>query len=204
MNNIPRFVFNAKLAAASIVAAAALFAQPAFAGLMVTDIHVTSGYTAGDASTQGYIQLSEIIVSQTGTDLNIASSGKATGSGDYSQESNPGKAIDGVIYPLTYPSMYHSASPTNAFFDLTFSSPVDISSVTLFGRDECCSFRDIYNIQFFGQNSTLLYTVNGASANNASHSVTVTVPEPASIALFGIALAGFAASRRKSAKSKNA
>jgi hypothetical protein len=204
MNNIPRFARNAKFVAASIAAAAALFAQPAFAGLMVTDIYVTSGYTAADAASQGYIQLSEIIVSQTGTGLNVALNGNATGSGNYSQESNPGKAIDGVTIPLTYPNMYHSANSTNAFFNLSFISPVNIESVTLFGRDECCSFRDIYNVQFFGQNNTLLYTVNGASANNASHSVTVTVPEPAPIALFGIALAGFAASRRKSVKSKSA
>lgn len=59
---------------------------------------------------------------------------------------------------------------------------------------------DIYNVRVFSENQSLVFAGIGASAVNADHSVTVNVPEPAPLALLGIALVGFAASRRISVK----
>ena len=185
-------------AAVSLFSAIASITGSANATLIgVNEIRVTNGYTGADA----YIQLSEIIARQTGTGTNVALNGTTTSNGSYDGNSTPNKAVDGLFSNLSFPNMYHSSGTTGAFFDVVFSGgPVSLDSVTLYGRSDCCSYRDIYNLQFFSVDHRLLLTINGINANNGTHSATVAVPEPTTLALLGLGLLGFAASRRKSAK----
>lgn len=190
-------------AIAALFITAATFTCSASAGLVgVKDIKVTK--TAG--STQ-YIQISELQAFQTGTgaDVALASAGAvATAPSTWNSESTPAKAIDGLFSNLTFPNMFHNRGDVaGEFLNISLSAPAELSSVTIYGRSDCCSFRDIFDVSFFGANGNLLFTELGANATNAqTHMVSfalpnTAVPEPSSIALLGFGILGLVASRRK-------
>jgi len=49
--------------------------------------------------------------------------------------------VDGTEAPRPYPYIYHSKNTGNDGVILTFSTPVDISSITLYNRSDCCTER---------------------------------------------------------------
>ena len=75
---------------------------------------------------------------------------------------------------------------------MTFNSLQDLSSIQIFGRTDCCSSRDIYNVSFYGEDSNLIATINDIAPG-----VTIDVPEPSTLAIFGLALVGLASRRFK-------
>ncbi len=163
-----------------------------------TEIKVTS---AGP----DYLQVAELQAFDfTSSNVALATNGgSATGSSTYDATSTPGKAIDGNTGGNYYTdTIFHSAgSGSGEFLDVTFAATT-LSSVSIFGRSDCCSQRDTYNVQIFDAAHNVLFS-GFVDATGNSHVGTLTfdsaVPEPATWALLigGFAMIGVAARRRR-------
>jgi hypothetical protein len=153
-----------------------------------------------------WLQISELVAIQTGTGTNVAlTSNGGVGSAN-SDWGNAGqqKPLDGVA-PAAYPNIYHSGGTGAGFYYfLTLSAPYELDSLTIYGRTDCCSERDAYNVTLKNSSGQTLFT-GFADARNTSHSATLdlrqtaAVPEPATLATFltGLASLSFLAYRRK-------
>ncbi len=129
----------------------------------------------------------------------------ASGSSIYAAFSTPDKAIDGNTGGNYYSdTIFHSAgSGSGEFLDVSFAATT-LSSLSVFGRTDCCGQRDLYTVTIFNAAGATLYS-GQIDARNQTGTVTfdapATVPEPASWALMiaGFGLVGFAARRRSAA-----
>jgi hypothetical protein len=173
-----------KVVIASLIISVSSFAK---AGLInVSYLEITNA--KGD-----WLQVGEVIANDMfNNDVALTGFAVATAPHQWSAISGPEKAIDGItLGNYNFGEIFHEQFQ-NSTLTVTFNSLQDLSSIQIFGRTDCCSSRDIYNVSFYGEDSNLI-----ASINDIAPGVTIDVPEPSTLAIFGLALVGLASRRFK-------
>ena len=188
----------------SLFSAIAFFAcaSIAQAGLVgVKEIEIRS-------SLPTWLQVSEVVATETGTgdDLALMSAGATATSLSNWTGSSPLNAIDGIA-PAPFPNISHSGgNGPLEFLLVTLDSPSELDSITLYGRTDCCSGRDIFDLVLRDYNGSVLFQASDLNATGSNdHLVTVylpntgntPVPEPSTIGLMVTGLLGLGAWRRK-------
>jgi hypothetical protein len=197
--------------ALSVTTVLAATAGSAQAASLVSQIKVTS-------ASQSHLQISEVFATEfgTGNDLALTSAGAtAMGTGSWNWQSNPDKAIDGAGIK-NYPDIYHSdGRGADEYLLIDLATPSMLESITIQGRADCCSNRDIFNLELFDEAGESIFTALNLDATSRNgHSVTVelpkaveaaSVPEPTSmLGILAVTGVGAASLKRKFAKAEEA
>jgi len=180
-------------------------ASSASAGLIgVTDIRITSALP-------DWLQVTEVTAAKTagGDAASILAGAFATSSG-FGFGGTPDKAIDDLNAGGTHAGgEFHSDTPNfGEFLNIALSGPTELDSITIFGRSDCCSTRDHYNLQLLDIGGNVLFEAFDLGASGTSHQVSVNLPdtstppttqvsEPGMLAIFGLGLAGLGFARRR-------
>jgi hypothetical protein len=127
------------------------------------------------SASNSHLQISEVVALGTGadanTDLALTATASASATNYWSNSCNTNTAncvLDGVK-PAGFPAIYHD-NPANGVLTITLNTASHISSLEVFGREGCCSDRDVYNIRLFDEQGVLLEEILNANANNNNHS----------------------------------
>ena len=152
-----------------------------------------------------YLQISEVVAMSGPIDFATAANGATAlddGTGFWPGVTTPdtSHAIDG-IGPTAFPDIYHSdTSGSDEFLLITLDAAYTIESLSIFGRGDSFSQRDIYDIQLLSAADEVLFEAFSQSANNGANEAVVElapVPIPAAAWLFSSALLGLGAVKRK-------
>jgi len=151
-----------------------------------------------------WLQVAEVqAFNFSATNVALSSNGGlATGSSTYDGTTPAARANDGNTGG-SYGSgeIFHSGSPSGSeFLNITFGA-ANLSSLSIFGRTDCCNDRDVYNVTVFNAAGATLYSGQLSAVGQTatvSFDAAAAAPEPASWALMvmGFGLVGFAARRR--------
>lgn len=165
-----------------------------------------------------WLQISEIVaLDMNGIDVALAP-GASTSSSGVGYNGLEINAVNGIA-PGFCPSLvnctpadpgpnageglFHSSSTIGAFFEVSLAAPTEISALSIFGRTDCCSSRDIYDVQLIAVDGSIAFSATNQSADNVLHEAVIfsPVPLPAAAWLFGSGLIGLAGlARRKQSK----
>ena len=182
-----------------LVASAVAPAQAAIIG--VSEIVITNAYNT-------WLQVGEVEAFNQSS-VNVvplgATASATPGSGTWNSNSTPDRAIDGNTNTNFYadPYIYHPAVEQNVALTVTLDLPANLSSLTIFGRTDCCQYRDLYNVSLYNSSQGLLDSFQLDATSSPSGSATITfpgaVPEPSTWAMLvlGFAGVGFISYRRK-------
>ncbi len=123
-----------------------------------------------------WLQVSEVVATETGSqkDLaHIANNATTESSSTYSKQSHSNNAISG-IGPDRYPNIFHSGSRDIApQLKITLSQPSELDSITIFGRADGNSRRDIYVLTLRDEHGKVILKQVGLNATSSSHAVKV-------------------------------
>jgi hypothetical protein len=86
-----------------------------------------------------YINLSQIqVIDDKGNNITKNALVQSSGA-EYN--TSPNTAVDGSYYPRAFPRIYHSGNNERNYIQLTFNPPVNVASITLYNRTDCCMDR---------------------------------------------------------------
>ncbi len=185
-----------KAAVASLILSVSSFAN---AGLIVSYIEIEN-------SLGQHLQISEFVAwgTNSNSDLALTSAGATAIGSDYYQNvrscnsySSDASCVLNGSGAVAWQNIYHGNSG-NSVLTVTFDVASEISWFEIFGRTDCCSNRDVYNVRFFDAQDSEVYSVSRLSAHNSGHTTgRVAVPEPTTLAIFALGIMGLAARRFK-------
>lgn len=196
--------------AAALVCSSFLVSAPASAAVAIK-LEITNALNT-------WLQVAEVEVFNSAS-VNVAAAangGTAVGAvpGTWNFASTPFGAINGVIDNIFNFSpapgdvtMYHPSTEggANALI-VTFAAASDITGISIYGRADCCTGRDIFNYRLFDALNNVV-AQGQLDATNADHFasalIPAAVPEPASWAMMlaGFGAVGFAMRRKKTVNS---
>ena len=183
----------------AFVAAATIAIAPANAVSIVgaTSIQITN--------TTDYLQVAEVVARNlANVNVSAASAGATASANDVYDPnmSTADKAIDGNTGGnYSTDTIYHGQAAGSSTLTITLAGPSSLSSLTIFGRTDCCQQRDLYNVSIFGTGGSLLFSGQFDSRytpGTLTFDAAAPVPEPAtwSLLIAGFAMVGFAVRRR--------
>lgn len=180
------------------LSAAFLSAAPASAAAVVTSIQIKNVY---GKSGQSYLQIAEL---QAFSGLvNVAPQGTATATSVFIPGGNnaaPTFANDGSLGG-TYPSIYHgNDGDGNDVFTLTLTAATSIDSIAIFGRTDCCSYRDIYSFSLFNGTQLVQKGQLDARLTGSASATVAAVPEPATWAMMLVGFGAIGGAMRRKSK----
>lgn len=179
----------------------------------VSKIKITSTETGNG---NGWIQIAEVIALNESFN-NVSFSGASSAGVYQNNDANWGAnfAIDGNVSHTGHTGFYHSKTTgSSEYLQLDFGSATELSSITIFGRNNCCQSRDVFNVQLLDASDNVLFSADALDAQyhatapfSNKNFVTLdlsqvsAVPEPSTYAMMigGLGLIGLLASRRKKA-----
>lgn len=186
-----------------VAAIAASAAMPASAVTVVGATRVVITNAQND-----YLQVAELqAFNFGGTNVALAANGgSAVGTGGtYDPYATADKAIDGNTGGNYYTdTIFHPLSIAGGSLTVNFAAPTTLSSLTLYGRTDCCMQRDLFNYTIYSASDVVLASgqINSRfQVGTVSFDAPSTVPEPQSWALLvaGFGLVGVSMRRRKAA-----
>lgn len=128
-----------------------------------------------------WLQVAEVTAIETGTGLNVTlarNGAHARAHNQYQPGSGAGNAIDAALPPARsfydHPGIYHSGvEGPGAVLEISLAHPTDLKRLTLYGRTDCCSDRDVYRYDILDQRGRRLQS-GVLDAANRDHAATVT------------------------------
>jgi hypothetical protein len=93
------------------------------------------------ASGEALLQISQLVVTEEGTNINRARGKSCTASSYFPGSAPCSVALDGTLSTRNYPNGFHSANFNNDWFRVDLGANYRVSSVTYYNRADCCPHR---------------------------------------------------------------